>query len=116
MTARTAPYVPTSEAPAAVAVARVPRLRPLTVFTIAAVLALFAIVFARVSLDKSAFELQRIEQEIAVEQARLAELRVEVARLRDPARIERVATEMGLVFPDERIPLRVEGRPLQGTP
>ena len=90
-------------------VRRVPRLSPFVVFTLAAVVALFAIIFARISLDKNAFELQRLERQIVVEQGRQATLRVEAARLRDPLRVEQAAERMGMVFPDQRIPLEVPG-------
>jgi len=86
-----------------------PKLRPLFLFTALAVAAFFVMIFAKVSLDRSAFELQQIEADLAVEEARHWELRVEIARLKDPVRIDEAASELGLVRPEERVPLVVDG-------
>lgn len=86
-----------------------PKLRPLFLFTILAVAAFFVMIFARISLDRSAFELQQIEADLAVEEARHWELRVEIARLKDPVRVDEAASQLGLVRPDERVPLVVDG-------
>lgn len=86
-----------------------PRLRPLFVFTVLAIAAFFIIIFARISLDRSAFELQQIEADLTLEEARHWELRVEIAQLRDPSRVADAASELGLVRPDERVSLVVDG-------
>jgi hypothetical protein len=44
-----------------------------------------------------------------VEEARLSDLRVEVARLQPPDRITAVAIANGLVYPQERIEIEVPG-------
>ncbi len=110
MTSRTAPRTLPRARTRPVA-ARVPRLRPLVVFALAAVVALFAMTYARISLDRSAFELQRLDAEIAREEARHWDLRVELARLQDPVRVTQVARDLGLVYPEERIRLEVAGLP-----
>lgn len=86
-----------------------PRVRPLMVFTLAVIAAFFAMTYSRISLDRTAFELQRLEAEIADQEALHFDLRVEIARLQDPTRITSMAEEMGLVYPDERVPLEVTG-------
>jgi hypothetical protein len=50
-----------------------------------------------------------LEAEIADQEALHFDLRVEIARLQDPTRITSMAEEMGLVYPDERVPLEVTG-------
>jgi len=85
------------------------QLRPWVLFAIVVVVAFFALILSRVWLDRSGFELDELEQEIAVEEARLRDLRVEVARLQDPDRITAVATANGLVYPQERIEIEVPG-------
>ena len=93
--------------------ARPPRtraqLRPWVLFAVVVVIAFFALILSRVWLDRSAVYLDDVEQEIAVEEARLRDLRVEVARLQDPDRITAVAISKGLVYPQERIEIEVPG-------
>jgi cell division protein FtsL len=85
------------------------QLRPWVLFAVVVVLAFFALILSRVWLDRSGFDLDELEQEIAVEEARLRDLRVEVARLQDPDRITAVAIANGLVYPQERIEIEVPG-------
>ena len=84
-----------------------PRVRSWVVFAMAVILAFFGLIFSRISLDRSAFVLEDLENEIVEEAARLGELRVEVARLQSPDRISTLADEMGLVYPAERIFIEV---------
>lgn len=88
-----------------------PRLRPWFLFVIIVVGAFFGLTYSRISLDRSAFLLDTLEDQIAAEEARHFDLRVQVAELRDPQRIATEAAEMGLVFPDARIELAVERVP-----
>lgn len=88
---------------------RTVRLRPWLVFAGFVVIAFFGLIFSRVSLDRSGFELDDLDQEIAIEEARHWDLRVEVARLQDPGRITAIAAEAGLVYPQERIEIEVPG-------
>lgn len=60
----------------------------------------FGLITANTALDRTAFELQEIRQEISAEQTRYDRLRLDVARLRSPERIQPMAEELGLVYPD----------------
>jgi hypothetical protein len=86
-----------------------PRLRPLIIFGFAVIFAFFTMIYARISLDRSAFELQELGDSIAAEESRHWDLRVDVARLQDPDRITRIAAGMGLVYPERRVTLEVRG-------
>lgn len=79
------------------------------VFVIAVVVAFFAMTYSRISLDRTAFELQSLEADIAAEEALHFDLRVEIARLQNPERITQMAEEMGMVYPEERVPIEVTG-------
>lgn len=95
-----------------VAVPRVsarPVLRPLVVFTLAVVLVFFGMIYSRISLDRTAFELHGIEQRIAAEERMHWDLRLELARLQDPQRITEAAAELGLVYPEERVTIEAPG-------
>jgi cell division protein FtsL len=70
---------------------------------------MFGLVVARTSLDAGAFELADLNQQIAAEQDRQQLLELEVARLESPTRIAPLADEMGLVYPDDRRTLFVDG-------
>ncbi len=85
------------------------KLRPWLVFAAVVVFAFFGLIFSRVSLDRSGFELDELAERIAIEEARYGDLRVEVARLQDPNRISTIAAEAGLVYPAERIEIKVPG-------
>jgi len=84
------------------------RLRPWALFVVVVVVAFFGLTYSRISLDRSAFVLDTLDEQIATEEARHFDLRVEVAELRDPERIAEAATELGMVFPGQRIALAVE--------
>ncbi|GMQ93076.1 MAG: hypothetical protein BMS9Abin12_0553 [Acidimicrobiia bacterium] len=80
-----------------------PRIFPLVLFAIGVVAVFFAMIYLRISLDQTAFELDRIETEIAVQQSRQLDLRYDLAGLQDPLRIATEAQRIGLVYPEERI-------------
>ena len=62
--------------------------------------AVFGVLLERVVLSQSAFELARIRERIAKEEARHEELLLEAARLESPARVENYArTALGMVDP-----------------
>jgi cell division protein FtsL len=84
-------------------------LRPLGVFTVAVVVAFFAMIYTRISLDRTAFDLHQIEQEIATQERAHWDLRLELARLEDPKRIEEAAAELGLVYPEDWITVEAPG-------
>lgn len=83
------------------------RLRPWALFVIIVIGAFFGLTYSRTSLDRSAFLLDTLEDQIVAEQSRHFDLRVTVAELRDPQRIAAEAAELGLVFPTARHELAV---------
>ena len=66
-------------------------------------------IFLRIALDRSAFELESFERQIASEQSRQLDLRLELAQLQDPLRIATEATRMGLTYPEDRVAIVVDG-------
>ena len=88
---------------------RRPVVRPLLIFTLAVTLAFFAVIYARISLDRTAFDLQRLEWEVAAEQERHWDLRVDYARLQAPDLITQRAAALGLVYPEDRLTIEVSG-------
>ena len=84
-----------------------PRLRSWLFFVLVVITAFFGLILSRISLDRSAFVLEELEEEIATAEAQHWDLRLEVARLQDPERIAAAVWEMGFVFPDERRTLDV---------
>jgi cell division protein FtsL len=83
-------------------------LRPWVLFVAIVIAAFFGLTYSRISLDRSAFVLDTLEEQIAVQESRHFDLRLEVAELRDPGRIAAEAAELGLVFPTSRVELAVE--------
>lgn len=79
------------------------------VYTVVAVLAFFALIYSRTALDRSAIELERIEEQIAIEENSYQQLRLEVARLGSPDRIVPAANELGLVLPTHVQPVAAAG-------
>ncbi len=78
-------------------------------FALAVIVAFFGLIYSRISLDHSAFEIQELEQRIATEEARYWQLRLEVAELKDPGRVETLIADLGLVYPESRVALSVPG-------
>jgi cell division protein FtsL len=74
-------------------------LAPWTIMVVIGVIAFLGLGFARTSLDRSAFELDRLNRSIAEQEAINEQLRLEIARMENPARIAPLAEEMGLVIP-----------------
>lgn len=87
---------------------RKPSIAPWMIMVIIAVVAFLALGFARTSLDRSAFELAELNKAIDEQAARNEQLRLEVARLENPARIAPLAAEMGLVIPGDTNQLLVD--------
>jgi hypothetical protein len=88
---------------------RRPVVRPFLIFTIAVILVFFAVTYSRISLDRTAFELQRLDREIAGEQDRHWDLRVDYARLQAPELITQRAAALGLVYPEDRQTIEISG-------
>jgi len=86
-----------------------PVLRPLVLFTMAVVLVFFTMIYSRISLDRTAFELHGIGQGLAQQERLHWDLRLELARLQDPRRITEAAADLGLVYPEERITIEAPG-------
>jgi hypothetical protein len=86
-----------------------PRIVPLIFFTGLAIALFFAMIYLRIALDRTAFELDSIEDQIAIEESRQLDLRLEIAGLQDPLRITTEARRIGLTHPDERVPIEVSG-------
>ena len=80
------------------------------IVAICAVALFFGLIVANTALDSSAFELEEIRTEIAAEQMRFDQLRLEVARLRSPERIQPLAEELGMVYPDPAFTREVTAR------
>ncbi|HUG07734.1 MAG TPA: hypothetical protein VMP13_02355 [Acidimicrobiia bacterium] len=80
---------------------RKPSVAPWMFMVLIAIVAFLGLGFARTSLDRSAFELAELNKGIAEQSALNEQLRLEVARLENPARIAPLADEMGLVIPSD---------------
>lgn len=80
---------------------RRPSIAPWMIMVLIAIVAFLGLVFARTSLDKSAFDLAELTRSIDEQVALNEQLRLEVARLENPARIAPLADELGLVVPTE---------------
>jgi cell division protein FtsL len=87
---------------------RKPSIAPWMVMVVLVVVAFLGLVFARTSLDRAAFELSELTQAIDEQAALNEQLRLEVARLENPARIAPLADEMGMVIPSDTQPLLVD--------
>ncbi len=82
---------------------------PWLAFTVVVVVALIGVVLAQTSLDRGAFELGSLNRSIAEAKTENQHLRLDIARLESPVRVAPLADEMGLVYPEERQPLLVQG-------
>ena len=87
---------------------RKPSIAPWMIMVLIAVVAFLGLGFARTSLDRSAFDLAELRQAIEEQAALNEQLRLEVARLENPARIAPLADEMGMVIPGDTQPLLVD--------
>jgi len=84
-----------------------PRIVPLIFFTVLVIGVFFLMIYLRIALDRTAFELDTLTDQIAVEESAQLDLRLELAQLQNPQRIATQAEQIGLVFPDERVALVV---------
>ncbi|MDQ3781885.1 MAG: hypothetical protein M3349_02985 [Actinomycetota bacterium] len=109
MTSTTAPVRSIATAPSQVAPRVIAgRRRPWLVFAFIILIAFFGLIGSRISLDQSAFTVDRLQAEIAAEEARQATLELEVAQLRSPQRIAAAAAAMGMTYPSRQVPLAVD--------
>lgn len=88
---------------------RRPRIAPWLLFTLLAVVTFFALIYSRTVLSDSAFRLEEVEQRITEEQVSYQQLRLEIARLQSPERVDPLARQLGLVLPHEVRTLEVPG-------
>lgn len=88
-----------------------PTLAPWIIMVIVGIAAFLGLVFARTSLDNSAFDLAELTEMIEQETTLNRSLKLEIARMENPARIAPLAEEMGLVIPRETHQLLVDLRP-----
>lgn len=86
-----------------------PRIVPLLFFTVLVVAIFFAMIYLRIAMDRSAFELDSVNDQVVLEQSRTLDLRLELAQLQDPQRIAARAAQIGLVYPEKQITLVVTG-------
>jgi cell division protein FtsL len=116
VTANTSPVrrIATAPSPTAGGAAGIRRVvgrrRPWLVFTVVVLAAFFGLIGSRISLDQSAFTIDRLEDEIVAEQTRNMALQLEIAELRDPGRIADRAAAMGMEFPGSQLPLDISPR------
>jgi anti-sigma factor RsiW len=80
---------------------RKPSIAPWMIMVLIAVVAFLGLGFARTSLDRSAFDLAELNKAINEQLALNEQLRLDVARLENPARIAPLADELGLVIPSD---------------
>jgi len=71
-----------------------PRLSGWLLLAVTVLTAFFLLIYSRIALDRSAFVLAEIEQQMELEEARYWDLRLEGAHLRSPDRITRLARDM----------------------
>lgn len=110
MTSQAVPYASRRAARRAPVVdGRNPRVLPLAFFVVVVVAVFFVMIFLRIALDKTAFELETVQRQIATEESRQLDLRLQLAELQDPLRIANEATRMGLTYPDQRVAVVVDG-------
>ena len=84
-----------------------PKISHWVLFAVAVIIAFFGLIYSRISLDRSAFEIQKLEAQITVQDDLHWQLRYELAQIQDPARLELEIAQLGLVFPEERVALSV---------
>ncbi len=86
-----------------------PRILPLAFFVLVVIAVFFLMIYLRIALDRTAFELETVERQIEQNESRQLDLRLELASLQDPLRIATEATRMEMTYPDERLAIVVNG-------
>lgn len=77
------------------------------IFALAVTVAFFGLIYSRISLDNSAFEIQKLEDQIAAQEDLHWQLRMELAEMQDPAALDQQIADLGMVYPDNRVALKV---------
>lgn len=109
MTSRAIPYIGRHAARRDAAThGKAPRILPLVFFVVVVIAVFFVMIFLRIALDETAFELETVQRQISLEESRQLDLRLELAELQDPLRIANEATRMGLTYPDQRVAVVVD--------
>lgn len=86
-----------------------PKVLPLAFFVVVVIAVFFLMIYLRIALDRSAFELETVERQIQQNESSQLDLRLDLARLQDPLRIATEAERLGLTYPEERLPIVVSG-------
>ena len=92
------------------------RVVPLVFYTVLVIALFFAMIYLRIALDRSAFELDELERTIELEESRTLDLRLEIAELQDPIRIANEAERLGMTHPEERRTIVLGDRPVGAVP
>lgn len=77
------------------------------IFALAVTVAFFGLIYSRISLDNSAFVIQELEEQIAVQEELHWQLRMELAEIQNPALLDEQIAELGMIYPEERVALTV---------
>jgi hypothetical protein len=77
------------------------------IFALAVTVAFFGLIYSRISLDNSAFEIQKLEDQITAQEDLHWQLRMELAELQDPAALDQQIVQLGMVYPENRVGLKV---------
>jgi len=77
------------------------------IFALAVTVAFFGLIYSRISLDHSAFEIQELEEEIALQETLHWQLRTELAEIQNPALLDAQIADLGMVYPEQRVALSV---------
>jgi hypothetical protein len=88
---------------------RSPRVGAWLLLTVTVLAAFFLLIYSRIALDRSAFDLQEIERRMSIEESRYWDLRLKVADLQAPERIVERAAQMGMVYPATVATIEVAG-------
>lgn len=86
-----------------------PRIASWVLYTVVFAVVFFGLIFSQTRLNQSALTIQEIEKEIAIEREMAEDLRLQVARLQSPARVQPAADELGMVFPSSLETLTASG-------
>lgn len=105
-----------SRRPANALVGPGPRVVPLVFYTALVIALFFAMIYLRIALDRTAFELDNLERTIEMEESRTLDLRLQIAQLQDPIRIANEAERLGMTHPGERHTLVIGERPVGPAP